>query len=292
MTIFMFPGQGSQKVGMGKELFADFPELVAKADAILGYSIAELCETDPQQQLNQTQYTQPALYVVNALTYLKKVASTGTQPDYVIGHSLGEYNALFAAAAFDFETGLKLVQRRGLLMSQATGGGMAAVLGLSEIQIQTILQQNELTNIDIANLNSPNQIVISGLQEDITRAAAIFKANGAALYVPLNVSGAFHSRYMQASQQQYAKFIEGFNFQAPVIPVIANVNARPYLAHDIKTNLVNQLASPVKWTESINYLLSLGVHDFVEVGPGNVLTKLAGQISKAYAGKVNTAATS
>src|SRR5436305_5494221 len=167
MTVFLFPGQGSQRIGMGNTLFDEFKAITARADEILGYSIKELCLQDPHQQLGQTQFTQPALYVVNALSYLKKMKEAGQAPAYVSGHSLGEYNALFAAGAFDFETGLQLVKKRGELMSQATGGGMAAVIGFTLEQVDQILKEYGLTSIDIANYNTPTQIVLAGLKADI-----------------------------------------------------------------------------------------------------------------------------
>ena len=162
MLAYLFPGQGSQKKGMGLSLFEHYPELVKEADAILGYSIEDLCLNDPDDLLKQTQYTQPALYVVNALSYLERIKEDGKEPDYVAGHSLGEYDALFAAGVFDFATGLKLAKRRGELMAEARNGGMAAVIGMKENEIRKVIEENELQQIDIANLNSPNQIVISG----------------------------------------------------------------------------------------------------------------------------------
>ena len=177
---------------MGGILFEEFKELTAKVDQLLGYSIRELCLEDPKMQLNQTQYTQPALYIVNALSYLKKVAETGKKPDFVAGHSLGEYDALFVSGVFDFETGLRLVAKRGEIMSRATGGGMAAVIGLTEVQVTEILQQNGLEAIDIANFNSPYQIVISGRKEDVDKAKPIFEAaRDVKMFAPLKVSGAF-----------------------------------------------------------------------------------------------------
>src|SRR5437762_401122 len=180
MTVFLFPGQGSQRKGMGNTLFDEFKEAIASADEILGYSIKELCLHDPHQQLGKTQFTQPALYVVNALSYLKKMKETGQAPDYVAGHSLGEYSALFAAGAFDFETGLRLVKKRGELMSQAIGGGMAAVIGFTLEQVDQVLKECGLTGIDIANYNTPTQIVIAGLKADIVSAKPFFEAKAVA----------------------------------------------------------------------------------------------------------------
>lgn len=280
MIAFVFPGQGSQKIGMGNDLFDQFGDLCLKADQVLGYSIKSLCLQDSQQQLNQTQFTQPALYVVNALTYLKKIKESGQRPSFLAGHSLGEYNTLFAAGAFDFETGLHLVQKRGELMSQMKGGGMAAVIGLNEERIIDILKQNGLSGIDIANFNSPSQIVISGPEADIQRAKPAFGSSGARMYIPLKVSGAFHSRYMKPVQEKFAEFLSSFQFSSLKTPVISNVEAKPYPSDRIKDLLANQLTHSVKWTESIQFLMKEGVQEFQEIGPGNVLTGLIRNIQK------------
>ena len=281
MITFVFPGQGSQHNGMGGTLFDEFEKLTAKADEILGYSIKKLCLEDPNGQLSETQYTQPALYIVNALNYLKKVKDIGKTPDYVAGHSLGEYNALFAADAFYFETGLKMVIKRGELMSHATGGGMAAVIGLNEEQIADVLRQNNLQNIDIANYNTPSQIVISGLKTDIDFAKSIFEGiKDVKMFIPLKTSGAFHSRYMKEAKREFEVFLKMFEFSELSIPVISNVHARPYKQSDIKQNLIGQITHSVKWMNSIRYLMGLGEMEFIEIGPGKVLTGLIQQIKK------------
>lgn len=278
MTAFVFPGQGSQVAGMGKDLFSVFPEMVAQADAILGYSIVDLCLQNPDQKLNQTQYTQPALYVVNALTYLKKKQTDDLSPNYLAGHSLGEYNALFAADVYDFATGLKLVQKRGELMSQARDGGMAAVVGLASEKITEILQEHQLTTLSIANYNTYKQVVISGPRMAIDQAKTIFEKISGVLYIPLKVSGAFHSTYMVDAQRQFAQHCAQFTFSAPKISVIANVTAKPYSAGEIANLLTQQITSPVQWVETIAYLIAQGENDFQEVGPGNVLTGLIRRI--------------
>lgn len=274
--IYVFPGQGSQTVGMGKELFDLYPELVKQADQILGYSIKELCLEDAQKNLNITSFTQPALFIVNALTYLKKVAEAGSPPDFLAGHSLGEYDALFAAGCFDFATGVKLVQKRGALMAKVQGGGMAAVIGLTKEAIIEVIRQ--FPAIDVANFNSPTQTVISGPQADIVNAKGAFEAAGAKLYVVLKVSGAFHSKYMQEAQKEFALFLEQFQLSQPTIPVIANYSAKPYTAETIKENITQQISNSVRWVETIQSLKQLADPVFEEVGPGNVLTKLIGQI--------------
>jgi trans-AT polyketide synthase, acyltransferase and oxidoreductase domains len=278
--VYLFPGQGSQKKGMGQDVISFFPDLINKANQILGYSIQELCLEDSKNVLGQTQYTQPALYVVSALNYLKKINETGIKPDFTAGHSLGEYTALFASGVMDFETGLKLVQKRSELMSKVSDGGMSAIIGLTEKQVFAILEKHQLTGIDIANLNSPMQIVISGTKDLITQAESIFKNEGAKLYIPLQVSGAFHSRYMKKSAEEFSKFLDGFTFNEPSIPVISNVEARPYTKEKVKELLVKQITHSVKWTETIRYLMGKNVENFEEIGPGNVLTGLVTKIKK------------
>jgi malonyl CoA-acyl carrier protein transacylase len=278
MKVFMFPGQGSQSRGMGGALFDEFPALTAQADAILGYSIKELCLSDPRSELGQTQFTQPALFVVSALSYFKKLAAAGGEPDFLAGHSLGEFNALLAAGCFDFETGLKLVRRRGELMSRVPSGAMAAILNASREEIEEILQRNGLRNIDLANYNTPSQIVISGLVDEIGAAQNLFQS-GKMLYHPLVTSGAFHSRFMETAKQEFAEYLRGFEFAAPKIPVIANVTARPYEPGAIADGLARQIASTVLWSESIQYLMALAAHrgttaTFEEIGHGDVLTRI------------------
>lgn len=279
MSVYMFPGQGSQSKGMGDKLFALFPELTTTASEILGYSIQDLCVKDPYKQLNDTRYTQPALYVVNALSYQQRNHETEARANYLVGHSLGEFNALQASGAMSFEDGLKLVKKRGELMGMAPEGAMAAVIGLTETAIREMLQTHGLTDIDIANLNSPTQIILSGLKESITRAAKFFETSNIR-YVPLNTSGAFHSRYMGAAKQEFEAYLKKFSFSAPSIPVISNVDARSYQTDHIGANLAAQITHPVQWTKSIQYLLVQGEDHFEELGVGQVLTRLFAEIKK------------
>ncbi|MGZ8249300.1 ACP S-malonyltransferase, partial [Methylomagnum sp.] len=281
MTLaYVFPGQGSQRTGMGQGLFEKYPDLVAQADEILGFSIRALCLDDPPERLGQTRYTQPALYVVSALMYYERRAEGAPEPDYLAGHSLGEYNALLAGGAFDFATGLKLVKQRGELMAEAQGGAMGAVLGLSAEDVLDILENFAFDTLDVANYNSPTQTVISGPGQDIQEVGEIFTEAGAKSFVKLRVSAAFHSRYMQASGEAYARFLEPFDLAPPRIPVIANCTALPYEPGEIKANLVRQISRPVRWTESILYLLAQAqpAPDITEMGPGNVLTGLVRDI--------------
>lgn len=278
MSTYIFPGQGSQTKGMGGNLFNQFPNIALQADQVLGYSIKTLCLEDPDQLLNQTKYTQPALYTVNALTYFKKIQDSEKKPDYVAGHSLGEYNALLAAGVFDFITGLQLVKKRGEIMSLASGGAMAAVIGLNANAIKTALAQASIHNVVIANYNSHTQLVISGPQEELNRAQAACDKAGASMVIPLKVSGAFHSPCMQEAQIQFEEFVKNFQFSPPNISVIANSTALPYLSKNIHQTLSQQITSPVKWTESIEYLFTLGETQIEEIGPGTVLTGLVRRI--------------
>ena len=283
MKTYMFPGQGSQARGMGGDLFDAFPELTAKADAVLGYSIKELCLEDPRRELGKTQFTQPALYVVNALSYYKRIQDTGETPDYIAGHSLGEFNALLAAECFDFETGLKLVKKRGELMSEATQGAMAAIVNATRDQIEVLLKEKGLVNVDIANYNTPLQIVISGPTADIAACQEIFQFDRV-MYVPLNTSGAFHSRLMIPAKQKFEAFLKKRKFSKPKIPVIANLTAKPYPNGAVVEYLSKQISSTVLWSDTIHHLMSLSdAMEFVEIGHGDVLAKMIVKIRQIAA---------
>ena len=276
--IYLFPGQGSQKVGMGEGLFSRFPAQVAEADAILGYSIAELCLRDPSSQLNLTTFTQPALFVVNALSFLDRLVQTGELPDFVAGHSLGEYDALFAAGTIDFQTGVSLARERARLMGRESGGAMAAVIGLTADRIRQVLIDANLLGTDIGNLNSPAQTVISGPENEIVAAENWLEKAGAQLYRRLPVSAAFHSRYMVRAEQDFRTFLPSITFTEPRIPVLSNVSARPHVSAEVASNLAAQITHPVRWTESIEWLLQKPEPQFVEIGPGNVLSGLLKRI--------------
>ncbi len=286
MIAFVFPGQGSQKRGMGQGLFDEVSEYAAvekDVDAILGYSMRKLCLEDADNRLKETQFTQPSLYVVNALHYYKAIAD-GARPDYLAGHSLGEYNALLAAGVYDFLTGLRLVKKRGELMSQAKNGGMGAVIGLAPAAIAQAIKDGGLTGVDVANFNSPTQTVVSGPVDEIKRAGPLFEGAGARMYMPLPVSAAFHSRYMADAAKEFADFLAPMTFSAPKTPVVANVTAQPYpsdnASESAKSLLVDQITHSVQWTQSVRYLTARGVTQFSEMGPGNVLTRLVQQIQQ------------
>jgi trans-AT polyketide synthase/acyltransferase/oxidoreductase domain-containing protein len=278
MKVYVFPGQGSQKKGMGEALFERFPEHVEIASQTLGYDLKDLCLTDPDGRLGQTLYTQPCLFVVNALSFIEHQETDTMAPDFLAGHSLGEFNALFAAGAFDFSDGIKLVKKRAELMSQAKDGGMAAIINCSENTLREIISQQG-DRLDIANLNSPNQIVISGPKKDIEMAAPAIQEAGATC-IPLRVSAAFHSRHMQPAMDEFASFIRNFSFAPIKIPVISNVTAQAHNPDSFGEDLARQIASSVRWTETVTYLLQQGCTEFTELGPGNVLTKLITAIRK------------
>jgi malonyl CoA-acyl carrier protein transacylase len=286
MIAFVFPGQGSQRRGMGQGLFDEVPEYTEvekDVDSILGYSLRKMCLEDAGNNLRETQFTQPCLYAVNALHYYKAISERG-RPDYLAGHSLGEYNALLAAGVFDFLTGLRLVRKRGELMSEATKGAMGAVIGLSAGTVERVIRENGLASLDVANFNSPLQTVVAGPIADIQRAGLFFEKAGAQIYMPLPVSAAFHSRYMAGAADDFRAFLEPLSFSAPKIPVVANVTAQRYPAENasasIKSMLVRQITHSVLWIQSIRFMIDQGVTEFGETGPGNVLTKTIHQIQQ------------
>lgn len=286
MTVFLFPGQGSQARGMGEGLFDEVPEFFAveaEINRVLGYSVRQLCLEDPDNRLKETQFTQPCLYVVNALHYYRAIAA-GEHPHFVAGHSLGEYNALLAAGAFDFITGLRLVQKRGELMARARNGGMAAVIGMEPARIAAVIEQSGLEGLDVANFNSPKQTVISGPLDEINRAAPLFEQAGARLFMPLQVSAAFHSRYMAEAADAFADFLAPFTFAPLQLPVIANVTGKPYPTDNpsasVRAALVQQITRSVQWVRSIEYLQAQGESDLREIGPGKVLARLVQEIGR------------
>ena len=268
---------------MGAGLFERYPDWTSDADAILGYSIRELCESDPRSELGQTEFTQPALFVVNALSYRARQDEGRPSPAFLAGHSLGEYNALLAAGVVDFSTGLKLVKRRGQLMGHVRGGGMAAVIGLEPAKIEAVLAASDAgQRLDVANFNSFEQTVIAGPKDDLAAVKPQFQEAGARL-IPLNVSAPFHSRYMRAVQEEFTAFLEPFNLAAPTVPVISNATGVPYESSAVKETLARQIGSSVRWLDSVLFMIDRGTAELEEVGPGNVLTKLVAQIRKRRA---------
>lgn len=278
MTTILFPGQGSQEPGMGEGLWDMFPGQVEEADDVLGYSIRELCQGE-DGRLDKTDFTQPALYVASCLAYLAWKEDSGVQASFAAGHSVGEYAALYAAGYVSFGDGLRMVKQRGALMGQQSGGGMAAVIGMDLDGVREVLDGNpSLSGVDLANINAPGQIVLSGKKDDIEAAQPVFEAAGARRYVPLNVSGAFHSRYMQEPGEGFLEVVSTVEFMEPEFPVISNLEAKPYEKGREAELLVQQIYSPVKWVDSILYLRAQGEMDFLELGPGKVLTGLLRRI--------------
>lgn len=279
MTVYLFPGQGSQHKGMGKELFPTYSDEVKRCSEILGYSIEELCLENPGGKLKQTAFSQPAIFFVSALTYLEHVKSNPI-PRWMLGHSLGEITALFAAGAFDLETGIRLVQKRGELMAKVSGGSMAAILGLEKKEVEELLRQNGFSGIDIANHNAPTQIVVSGPENEIGSFVS-FCDEREIKAIPLYVSGAFHSRYMKEVEEAFADYLKGVTFNSLKKEVIANATGAPYTDHEIASLLTRQFSSPVLWVDSIQTVLNQGGEHFVEMG-SEILSKMVAQIQESH----------
>jgi trans-AT polyketide synthase/acyltransferase/oxidoreductase domain-containing protein len=287
--VTVFPGQGSQKQGMGKALFDTVPEyleLAEQIDQLLGYSLQNMCLQNPDGLLMQTQVTQPCLYLINALHYLDSKRKQPDQVDFFGGHSLGEYNALFAAGAFSLLDGLKLVIKRGELMSRAKEGGMAAVVGLSHSKIEQLISDNGFDQLEVANFNSPGQTVISGSLTQINQARAAFDHAGVRLYKPLPVSAAFHSRYMKEPAAQFRQYLATVHFNPLHTPVLSNATGQlyPQKSNDsiIRHLLALQIESSVQWVKNIQCLLARGPCEFEEVGEAKVLSRMIKDISTDY----------
>jgi len=268
---WLFPGQGSQRVGMGAELFGRDPELCALADRVLGYSVRELCLDDPGGRLGQTEYAQPALFVVNALAALAR-RDGGDEPAFLAGHSLGEFSALWAAGCFGFEAGLRLVRRRGQIMARAGGGGMTAVVGLPAARVEEIVAAGG-GQVDVAGYNAPGQVALAGELQALQAVAETMRREGGRC-VPLRVSAAFHSRWMEPAAAEFERVLAEVEFAAPRVPVLSNVTGAPHQPGLIASRLARQLREPVRWHDAMRYLLRHGVADVEEIGPGTVLTGL------------------
>ena len=277
-TAFVFPGQGSQFPGMAKELYPSRKELFEKANDILGFRITDIMFEGTSDDLKATKVTQPAIFLHSVI-----LAMDQPTPDMVAGHSLGEFSALVAAGAISFEDGLKLVSKRAMAMQkccEAAPGAMAAVIALPDDVIEKVCA--DIPGVVPANFNSPGQVVISGEKEAVDKACAALKEAGAKRALPLPVSGAFHSPLMEPAREELAKAIEETPFKVPICPVYQNVTALPSTdPEDIKENVLRQLTSPVRWTNSVQNMIADGATHFVEIGPGTVLQNLVKRIAGA-----------
>jgi [acyl-carrier-protein] S-malonyltransferase len=284
---FIFPGQASQYPGMGEELSDNYQSarrVFEEADRILGFALSQLCFSGPEEELKLTENTQPAILAVSVAAY-SVLAEKGVRPDYVAGHSLGEYSAVVAAGALGFAEALQLVRKRGRYMQEAVPvgqGAMAVVLGLGEDVLDSIckeVSQGEV--VSLANLNSPSQIVIAGAAGAVERAVRLARERGAKRVTPLPVSAPFHCALMRPAELQLQREIAQLQFTNPVYPLVNNVDAAEVTSGALVAgSLVRQVCSPVRWAESIELLIRQGVEFFVEVGPGRVLSGLLRQIDR------------
>lgn len=285
----IFPGQGSQTVGMGKDLAEKFPEaknLFAEIDQIAGRSLSQLCFEGPDTELKRTVNTQPTILAVSMVAWRCYELQGGPKPAFVAGHSLGEFSALYAAQAFDMQAAVKLVDKRSQLMEACPKGAMSAVIGMAADKLESICKEVSTQMggdkvVIVANFNTKEQLVISGDPDAVTQAGANAKAGGAKV-IPLPVGGAFHSPLMKSAADEFEALVKTIDVKDAVFPVVQNVDAKPESAGSVlKEKLSRQMPSSVRWCETIEYMLSQGVDTFVEIGPGKALSGMVKKIDRA-----------
>ena len=281
---FLFPGQGSQAVGMGKDLYENSSaakEVFEIANSTLGKSISNLCFEGPEEDLKQTVNTQPCIVTMSIATMEALRERVNIVPDYVAGHSLGEYCAMFSAGVMSLENTLRAIQKRADLMSETKGGAMAAVLNASEEVLKAGLEEgNKVGYVDVANYNSPAQVVITGAEDAVKATSDYLLANGVRRVVSLAVSGAFHSKFMESAGSKFGEFIADVELNDASIPVITNVDAEATTSReDFRIKMPRQIYSSVYWTQTIEKMVSEGVDTFIEIGPGKVLAGLNKKIA-------------
>ena len=283
---FLFPGQGSQAVGMGKDLYDNFEaakNVFDSADKILGKSITTLCFEGPEENLKQTVNTQPCIVTMSIAALEALKSQLDITPTFTAGHSLGEYCAMYCSGVMNLETTLKAIQKRADLMGATKGGAMAAILNAPEGSLEKALKEaSEVGYVDVANYNSPAQVVITGDENAVKRAGELLSEAGARRVVPLAVSGAFHSKFMEEAGHEFASFVQDLDMENAQVPVFTNVDAQAtMLSVEFKNKMPKQIYSSVHWTQTIENMIKDGVDTFIEIGPGKVLAGLNRKIDSS-----------
>ncbi|MBR1460145.1 ACP S-malonyltransferase [bacterium] len=281
---FIFPGQGAQMVGMGKDLYDNYQEaknVFDRANEVLGKKITEICFNGPEDDLKQTINTQPAIVTMSIAALDTLRSRIKIKPTYTAGHSLGEYCAMYASEVMDLDTTLKAIQKRAELMSEVKGGTMAAILNAPAGSVEKAIEEaSSIGYVDIANYNSPVQIVLTGEDKAVTRAGEILLEAGARRVVPLAVSGAFHSKFLEGASKEFSNFVSNLDLSSASIPVVTNVDgAATISSEDFRNKMPRQICTSVHWTQTIENMVHNGVDTFVEIGPGKVLAGLCKKIA-------------